>query len=263
MEPMRLLALDTVRSLGVAEFRDRHFERRRPVVLRGAVAGWPALARWSDQFLSETLGDLRVRAYSMPRGRIELDPRTGFRVRDLTLRTFIRELAHEGDCRYFLRTPFDTRFAIVSAEVPAPPYCGGARGLRRNLWMSGEGLVTQLHFDLPDNLIAMVRGRKRFFVFPPSERRHLYAHSWFSSVPHVARVDPESPDDELFPDAARARGWECELDAGDVLYLPPRFWHHARSLSPTISINHWWCRPASRALLFVSDTYKRIRGLEI
>lgn len=35
---------------------------------------------------------------------------------------------------------------------------------------------------------------------------------------------------------------ECELRKGDLLYIPPLFWHHIESLDVSFSVSFWWGR---------------------
>jgi len=53
-------------------------------------------------------------------------------------------------------------------------------------------------------------------------------------------VDAENPDHELFPLFASAPYLECILQKGEVLYMPPRWWHYVRSLSLSFSVSFWW-----------------------
>jgi len=50
----------------------------------------------------------------------------------------------------------------------------------------------------------------------------------------------EHPDTERFPLFAQAQGEELFLEAGEMLYLPPHYWHFVRSLSTSFSISFWW-----------------------
>jgi len=260
---MRLEPLEETGTLSLEEFRRGPFARRRPVVLRGAVRHWAALGLWTDAYLKKHIGALEAEAYVMPKGRIRIDRAAGFELRRMSVRAFLDDPGRADGERYVFRTSFDGRFGALTADLSAPVYCAERSDLRRNFWMARAGVITQLHFDLPDNVIAMVRGRKRFFVFPPSARDELAPMPWFSSTPPLARLDPESLEAMVGPLGRGVRGHRVDLDAGDLLYLPPRFYHHARALEDCVSLNHWWCRPPTRALLAASDAYKRIRGLVI
>lgn len=54
------------------------------------------------------------------------------------------------------------------------------------------------------------------------------------------KVDVEGVDAQRFPLFAGAPWLECVLEAGSVLYLPPRWWHYVRSLSLSFSVSFWW-----------------------
>ena len=84
----------------------------------------------------------------------------------------------------------------------------------------------------PDDLIAIVRGKKRFYVLPPEQRRNLDPYPMLSSVPHLARLDPEASDPSVHGRAGHVRGFSCELEAGDVLSR----W--ARSVSRLLAAGH-------------------------
>jgi lysine-specific demethylase 8 len=239
---------------------------RRPgiaVRLRGAANDWAALGRWSPDDLRARFGDTLVSAYAMRGGEILLDPVRGFRIERVPLRTYVDATLAGGPPSLYLRAPLPDVIPELAREIKTPVYCEGGLLLRRNLWFSAQGTITALHFDLPDNLIVQVHGRKRFVLFPPSERRHLYPHAWRSTTPHLARLDPERPDFVRHPRARDARGFTCTLEPGDALFLPSRWWHHASSIETSISVNHWWSSPLLYPFVRASDLYKRVRGLDI
>lgn len=261
---LELDEMPTVDRPSVDGFHLEYVRAARPVRIRGAIADWPALGRWSPDDFAARFGDVLADAYAMEAGQIVRDRRSGFRIVRLTIREYVERLRlEEGKPRLYLRARLGELLPELMREVVVPRYCARRLALRQNLWFSGAGAVTALHFDLPHNLVAQVYGRKRFVVFPRAETRKLYPEPWLSSAPHLSRVDPESPDYARFPRLRRARGFACTLEPGDMLFIPSRSWHHARSSTTSISTNFWWATPLLYPLMTISDAYKRARRLNI
>jgi hypothetical protein len=251
-----------VRRPDLAAFRADYAERARPVVITGLTDAWPAAERWSPDYFRDAHGALPISAYVMEAGRIVLDAQSGFRLERMTMRDYVDATLESSEPRLYLRAR-TRELPALERELRVPEYCARGLGLRSNLWFAARGTVSQLHFDLPHNLIAQLYGKKRFLLFSTKDTRALYPHSLRSSTPHLSQVDPERPDFARWPRLRRARPLECVLEPGDALYLPPRFWHHARALEVSISTNFWWCDAVTYPLLLASDLYKRVRGLNI
>lgn len=32
----------------------------------------------------------------------------------------------------------------------------------------------------------------------------------------------------------------CYLGPGEMLYIPPNWWHHVTALTPSFSVSFWW-----------------------
>ena len=148
----------------------------------------------------------------------------------------------------------------LRADASPPPHEKLAPFLRLQhelLWMSTHCTVGPLHYDEQENLHAVVLGAKRFELFHPSAggaavRRHADAHNvhlwrWdnASRRGHLHALDPLtappahqpfSPVSVRRPDARRhprfggAKRLECEVKAGEVLYVPSYWWHEVTSL---------------------------------
>ena len=249
----------------VAEFRARW--QHAPVVLRGVAEGWPA-RRWSPDRLAAAHGAAEVPAYVLRGGRIQLDRGQGFLVERMSLARYVAEVAAaEADpgsgARFYLRASLDSLPRALAAEVEVPTYARGRPALRQNVWFGARDTVSHLHFDLPRNLVTQLYGEKRFILFSPLERGRLYPHRWFSSTPHLSELDAEHPDLGRHPRAQDAVAHEATLSPGDTLFIPPGWWHYARALSTSISVNTWWSPWVLRPLVALSDAYKRARGLNI
>src|SRR5690606_33918114 len=53
-------AIPRVRGLSGEDFLDRHYAASRPVVIEGALDGWPARARWTPDYLKRKVGKARI-----------------------------------------------------------------------------------------------------------------------------------------------------------------------------------------------------------
>lgn len=255
--------LDIVERPTREQFRALYVAPEVPIRIRGALRDWPALGTWSPDDFRARFGDVEVATYAMKNGRIELDPKLGFRLLHMTVRDYVDHVENDSEPRHYWRSKLPGPVPRLLEEIRTPDYCGGGALLRQNLWFSAPNTISHLHFDLPHNLVAQVHGRKKFILFRRDQAQYLYPHSIVSSVPHLSRVDPEHPDLFSFPQLARARGYVCTLEPGDLLFIPSRCWHHAHSMTASITVNFWWAEGVTRGLVQLSDLYKRVRGLNI
>lgn len=254
--------IPVVRNMSVERFRSQHLRSRRPVVLRGAIDGWPA-REWTPELLSERFGDLEVPTYLFDEGRFETDPKTGLVESSVNLGEFLDGAANGAPISHYVRWPIRGRSGALADDLPVPPVCGRAMRLKRNVWISSPGQLTHLHMDLPHNLLAQIYGTKRVVLFSPAESRRLYRYPIHRALPHLSRVDVERPDLVAFPRFAKAHGHHAVIQPGDMLYIPPRWWHYVRSLGLSITVNTWWSGVRMYPMLAASDAYKRARGLRI
>lgn len=142
----------------------------------------------------------------------------------------------------------------------------GWGGVTVNAWLGPAGTVSCLHWDRPHNLLCQVVGAKRVLLVDPRHGARVYPHEGLMA--NTARVDPEAaaaaaqpllPSEAsvaaattmtaapteaaaaaAFPRFAGTPVYVAALGPGDALYIPPRWWHHVRSLSRAFSVSLWW-----------------------
>ena len=101
-----------------------------------------------------------------------------------------------------------------------------------------RGIVQEAHFDSRRNFIAMVRGRKRYILLPPSECDKL------SLLPHghpsARHSDVDWSDPVAVEKAGKlgdAKATEAIIASGEMLYVPAFWFHYIVSQDATIQCN--------------------------
>lgn len=135
-----------------------------------------------------------------------------------------------------------------------------AEGLQQ-LWLSTQGTAelpeprvtlclagaqTHTHFDSDHNLFVQLWGRKRWYLVPPAGGQQLCPYPRLHPLWHKAAADFQHPDTERCEGSEERDTWlMVELQPGDVLYVPPFYWHFVRSVTSSVSLT----------------TYSRARGI--
>ena len=218
------------------------FWEKKPLVVKDGARHWPALERWTLDYLKEKAGSSLV---PVELGGTYLD--ADMERLDMPLASYVDYLASvptsetppRAAAAYMAQAQVP---ALCGDDAPRPSLCRSAgRGdaYATSVWLGPKGTVTPLHRDPYHNCLAQVIGRKRVLLFDPRLDGDFYA-SADRLQPNSSVVDAEAPDMDRFPRFPRDEGRAVVLDAGDVLYIPKRWWHHVRSLSRSLSVSFWW-----------------------
>jgi lysine-specific demethylase 8 len=57
---------------------------------------------------------------------------------------------------------------------------------------------------------------------------------------NTSQVDLDNIDEKEFPRTQNLEFMDGILEEGDLLYIPPKWWHYVRSLSISFSVSFWW-----------------------
>ncbi|MFO0665279.1 MAG: cupin-like domain-containing protein [Polyangiaceae bacterium] len=134
--------------------------------------------------------------------------------------------------------PLLVEYSPPSALIPA-----GAHSYTQ-VWMGGAGNVTPAHFDVADNLLVQVRGRKKVLLWDPSHYPLLSVNPTGTKGERQSMMgDMHAVDVERYPHFAKAESLSCDLAPGDMLFIPLAWFHYILTLEFSISINHFWHSP--------------------
>lgn len=248
-----------VRRLPVAEAAAflADFRLRAPVVLTGGLDAWPrSLFDWDA--LAERHGDEPVLSYLLPeRGSARMSAvKSDFflwadgegahdHLRRWRFGDFVAAL-RAGEPHYLManrtkNTRLRDALAAESGELACPPVAGTrAEVSRREFFIGSAGAGPGLHHDGPtETFLCQLLGNKAVNLFAPSDRENLHPAGAPGEVTgHFSAVaDSFAVDIARFPRFASAVAHACELHPGDVLYIPPHWYHDTAPAEAGASMN--------------------------
>jgi hypothetical protein len=261
-------------------FQKGYVQANRPVVVKGEMAGWRARSGWSWGALSALSGDhageVIVSANGLyPDYLSQPSPMTKVA---MTLAEYVERAVPAGDrpARAPILAPGETYYIYGKSYLfdafpqllddVAPPACLANTPISTtSTWISSEGCVTPLHYDLPNTLLCQVRGSKQVHLFAPSQYDNLYLRGakfpGFDNFERQSQVDIQHPDFAAFPRFRNAVALTCTLAEGEALFIPSNWFHEVETLEPSISVGFTFAGGTTTSELAVlSDLFKQMGG---
>ncbi|HEY3889092.1 MAG TPA: DUF6065 family protein, partial [Caulobacteraceae bacterium] len=200
-------------GLDAEEFLECYYAVNRPVILTGELADWPALSRWTPDYLKARLGDRPVEYQGGRAANARFEMEKDVHRRQAPFAAFMDEISRPGAGNDAYITAYNSErnaetLALLHEDMrPLGKFLDpDMRHPNGMMWIGPAGTATSLHYDLTNNLIAQVVGRKRLKILPAAEVGKLYnSRHVFSDIPDV-----EAPDLDLatHPRLAGARAYE-------------------------------------------------------
>ncbi|MEM6613078.1 MAG: cupin-like domain-containing protein [Cyanobacteria bacterium P01_C01_bin.72] len=225
----------------------RLWKEYRPFVIEGVANNWEAYKNWSNDYLSNKCGNNKVPVRTEVNKPVDnLDDcgyskREFYQAEEMKFKDYIDLMSGERQeigSRYMSQVDLEKYFPQLTADVNYPYFFN--RKPVVNFWFGCSGINTHLHFDDEHNIFAQIRGRKKLLLFPPTNYLAFYPPlKEKGAMLHFSKVNPRQPDFELFPDFPHQEQQEIILEAGEMLYIPPFWWHWVIGIDETISLSFW------------------------
>lgn len=235
--------VDRRAGLTVKEFHSEYLIPGKPVVITDAAETWPARSRWTFDFFREHCGEMPVTVY-------RYDSETEFtpdNVEQVTMAEYVEGVSTKNwsDYPYYLRDNWKLILAYpeLRQDYTEPPYFydwfrfmpNALRLQYPRIFVGPQGAVTPLHEDIwgTHAWLTQLQGRKRWILFPKSQRDLLYNFD----------VRLENPDLERYPKFAETTPVEAVIGPGETIFAPGHWAHWVESLDATISITSNYMGP--------------------
>ncbi len=231
-----LSQIDRVDHITREDFVTKYLNTRKPLVIRKATETWPALQKWTFEYLKETVGDQLVPLYDSSKA----DPSKPINAAasEMKFGDYIDLIQREPtDLRIFLFDPIKHAPGLLQDYRSPTDLMGGFLDKYPNMFFGGAGSVTFLHYDIDLAHIfhTHFQGRKHVMLFDYKWKERLYQIPFATYA--LEDYDIEHPDFSKFPALDGVEGQETILEHGDTLFMPTGFWHWMKYLDGSFSIS--------------------------
>ena len=228
----------------------------QPFLIQDVAENWDACHKWSNDYLIEKCGNkvINIRFFQ----KYFLDDYKQFAYdndhyydKEMQYKEYIKIIEYQvsknknnDNVRCYLQeADFEELFSELVGDVTYPKYLNRKPFI--HLWhgFSNKNFTSAstLHFDRIHNIYVQIRGKKRILLYPPSNYLSFYPPlDDKSGIGHNSKVNPDLLQLELFPKFPWQERIEVILQSGDIIYIPPFWWHHVTSVDENISLSFWY-----------------------
>ncbi|XP_049831261.1 tRNA wybutosine-synthesizing protein 5-like [Schistocerca gregaria] len=227
------------------------WNRREPALLRGINIG-ECTAKWTTEYLSEKIGPLDVKVHVSQHEKLDFINKN-FVYKTLPFNELLERVS--GTSKAFFLSPneyyylrslgLDPRgreiadirkqFPFIAADLKIPHFFKDEAFFSSVLRIGSKNVQLWTHYDVMDNILIQVRGRKRIALFKPSEALGMYLVGDKSRV-----LDIDNPDASEFPKFSSVLRHECIMESGDIIFIPALWFHNTLALDNGIAVNVFW-----------------------
>lgn len=230
-----------------------------PVVIRGAYADSISCQRWHDvEYLKNIIGEEKeceVEIGTVYTDAVKSCIPFGQYCDYLSLAAVESKQNGDNDGGSSLPMVYLAQnevFDALRGDYDVPKFCsdgafnvGEGSLYNEMVWIGPQGCVSPLHYDPLDNIFLQCVGVKRISLYAPQEedsKNECFYPGYNNGQYNTSGVDVEQPDFETFPLFRNAAPLvrQVVVRAGDLLFIPAKWWHHVRSLEYSVSINVFW-----------------------
>ncbi len=237
-------SIERVQAPSREELRRRFEDTNTPVILTGVTDHWPAMTKWTPEYLKRVAGDSIItvhydeggdfhRWYTNPRKRID---------RHIPFRELLDLLTKDPQGpRYYMTEHEVSRVSPeLVKDVDFSRYIDPG-SIYEPLLFLGRDTCMPLHYHgTTEGFLCQVQGSKEVILYGPDQFAKLYARPWYAKAPLFSEVDGRNPDLARFPKFGDAVPLRFRLEPGETLYIPVHWWHFTRVQGYQISVTHFW-----------------------
>ena len=244
---IKMKPVKSIKSLPNEPFAEKVSDLKVPVVVKNSVTvTWSAYKKWNPSYLSKKIPSIKGVYENNNRWfgpyYDKSKPLTHLSTNKNSYRT---DLVLKGD-KFFqlLEHPKNNSYLYFTGDIDdVGPWAWedvqpieellmlNPKHSSINIWMGQPHVIAHCHYDGYHNFFTQLYGRKRFTMFRPTEWPGIYPYPFLH--PSHAQAQVNISDDtsiSMFPAVRHLEGYQVLLEPGDLLYMPPLWFHHVEAV---------------------------------
>lgn len=242
------ILVDSVTSLDVKDFHKNYVKPGLPVLIKGGCQSWPCSSKWNFKYLEDEYGEAEFNLASY-RGFVPLsENETPDDISaQVNKRASIKEMIQsmgEDNSIYMRFCPIMEEYQDLIDDLDKGWIKKMAKsylGFSYQSFMGGANKKTPIHAGMTAFFFVLPFGKKKWTLFP--NQYDGLIHPAITRFAHnFSDVDISAPNLDNYPGFDCLDRYVCEMEEGDILYVPAWLWHevenHTNSWGVSVRIPH-------------------------
>ncbi len=232
--------IERIETPNFKTFIQDFYSQMQPVILQGGIDHWPALSKWSPDYFSQTFKNELVEVQMDRTRHQDFEKKSVQLKRIILMQDFVEKIKlseQTNDIYLTANNAAQNKDFMLKLKDDLADFSTGysqtVQTDRHFLWFGPAGTFTPLHYDLTNNLLAQIYGRKKVTLIPAWQMPYMYNDQWvFSEI-----TDLKKADFFQYPSLKKVTPIECTVHPGETLFIPIGWWHSVESLDISISVS--------------------------
>lgn len=241
----KTVQIERRKNLTHKEFKDYYMSKGIPVVMEGAAKEWDCVKKWSLEYFKELHGKDEILMVQLMTDNLPYET--------ITLGEVIDNI-RSGGSKYYRFYPLLEQHPEHIKDFDYNWLLGFKSKISWlesfQVFIGGMGSVTGLHAAHSCNIFVQTYGQKRWILYPPYYTMVLDpdpVKNFYRNPPARTNgrpFDPFNPNYEKPYELYKyIDGLEALLEPGDVLWIPPYYWHTVQNPTDSIGVSYRWVPP--------------------
>lgn len=211
----------------------------QPTILQSSIDDWPAVNKWCPEFIQSIGSDIHVRAV------VGNKEQGNHKIYGTTLSEVVNKAGvYLKEFDLFKNVP------SLKSDVNFSNFRKPGQLLHSYAWIGNENTETGLHYDLMNNFLFHIYGKKTFYLLDKKFVKEIPKRKNYDMYSRNGDIDLRLLSNHPLNEYVI----RADLEPGDVLYVPKGWWHQVENNSFTISVSGFVSSFINIAPLYMQET---------